>query len=129
MALNASLKLMAPITPFITEEIYYYYFREREGTASIHTSEWPSLDLIDEEAEKVGDLFVEVLAQVRKAKSEASKSMKEPVKRVLVKGKISDEQFDSIRDDLTATTKAEKIEFEQLSQNSEIDSEVIVDLE
>ena len=67
------LKLIAPIMPFVTEEIYQSYFRKKEVIKSIHLSEWPF-------AEKTGksetlDLFLEILSKIRQAKTEAKKSM------------------------------------------------------
>jgi len=121
------LKLMAPITPFITEELYTY-FKKDEKTKSIHVSQWPNLNLIDEEAEKVGDFFVFVLQEVRKAKSAQSLSLRDPVKKVLAKGKIKLINFNKIKDDLLATTKAEEIVFEQLLEEKEMDYEVVVDV-
>ena len=35
------LKLLAPITPNLAEEFYQQYFRDREGSPSIHTVDWP----------------------------------------------------------------------------------------
>lgn len=35
------IKLIAPIMPFITEEIYQEYFKKNEKGESIHISEWP----------------------------------------------------------------------------------------
>ncbi len=35
------LKLISPIMPFITEQIYQEYFRKNEKDKSIHISEWP----------------------------------------------------------------------------------------
>ena len=122
------MKLMAPITPFITEELYQHFFRKNEKVKSIHISKWPSIDMVDEEAEKAGDFFVYVLQHVRKAKSEQNLSLKKPVKRILAKGKITLEQFNAIKDDLKATATAEEIEFEQLPESNEIDYEVVVDL-
>ena len=37
----ALLKLVAPIVPNLAEEFYQQYFRDREGSPSIHTVEWP----------------------------------------------------------------------------------------
>jgi valyl-tRNA synthetase len=37
------LKMIAPIMPFITEEIYQTYFRKTEKEKSIHISEWPEI--------------------------------------------------------------------------------------
>ncbi|MEM3127094.1 MAG: valine--tRNA ligase, partial [Candidatus Woesearchaeota archaeon] len=51
-SLLSVLKLMAPITPFITEEIYHHYFSKKEKKKSIHNSSWPEFNskYIDEEA-------------------------------------------------------------------------------
>jgi len=122
------LKLMAPITPFITEELYSYYFKKHEKSKSIHISKWPSLDIVDEEAEKVGDFFVYVLQHARKVKSEQNLALNKPVKRILAKGKITLDQFTAIKDDLKATTNAEELEFEQLPEKNVMDYEVVVDL-
>ena len=122
------MKLMAPITPFITEELYQHYFKKYEKDKSIHISKWPSLDMIDEQAEKAGDFFVFVLQEVRKAKSAKSLSLNKPVKKVLAKGKINAKDFELMKDDLYATTNAEEIVFEKLKEDSNIDDEVVVDL-
>ena len=104
------LKLMAPITPFFTEEIYHLYFDKKEKLDSIHLSSWPKVDekLIDEDIEKAGDVAVEVIAAVRQAKNTAQKSLKEPIKKLTIETK---ENLDDFLEDLKATTKAEVIEF------------------
>lgn len=35
------LKLLAPIIPNVSEEFYQQYFRDREGSPSVHTVPWP----------------------------------------------------------------------------------------
>jgi len=125
--LLAVMKLMAPFTPFITEELYSYYFKDKEMKKSIHLSSWPTPLFQDEEAEKAGDFFIYVLQHVRKAKSEQNVSMKNPVKRILAKGKITQEQFEALAADLKATSSAETVEFEELPKESELDYEVVVD--
>jgi hypothetical protein len=35
------LKLLAPIVPNLAEEFYQQYFRDREGSPSVHTVDWP----------------------------------------------------------------------------------------
>ena len=73
--LIAILKMIAPICPFITEEIYQTYYRKTEKDKSIHISSWP-------EAEKekgktdVYEKFIELLEKIRKEKAEAKKSVK-----------------------------------------------------
>lgn len=75
------LKLMAPITPFVTEEIYQEYFKNNEKVSSIHISEWPTAVDVKNNAddEKIWVRLLEVIEQVRKSKSEAKKSMKAEV--------------------------------------------------
>jgi valyl-tRNA synthetase len=104
------LKLMAPITPFFTEEIYHLYFDKKEKLDSIHLSSWPEFDekLINEDIEKAGDIAIEIIAAVRQAKNNAQKSLKEPVKKLIIE---TEENLDDFLDDLKATTKAETIEF------------------
>jgi valyl-tRNA synthetase len=122
-SLNSILKMLAPIMPFITEEIYHLYFAEKENKKSIHNTSWPKYDekLIDDKAEKSGDLLVSVLQDVRKAKSEANKSLKEPVSELIIEGKISADEFTLIEDDLKASTRAEKIFYKELAKESETD--------
>ncbi len=35
------LKMVAPVVPNVAEEFYQQYFRDREGSPSIHTVDWP----------------------------------------------------------------------------------------
>ena len=123
-ALIVILKLMAPIMPFITEEIYQLYFANDEKCKSIHLSGWPKFDktMIDEEAEKTGDFVVYAIAEARKAKSEKGVSLKTPVKKMTLKGKISVEQFDKVKNDILGATKVEDILFEHLKEGSKIDN-------
>ncbi len=63
---ETSLKLMAPIAPFFTEEVYQYFSDE-----SIHTTLWPEVyeELISEEMETKGETTVELIDEVRRFKS------------------------------------------------------------
>jgi len=126
--LLAIIKLMAPITPFITEELYQYFFKKQEKSKSVHLASWPTISIKDDKAEKIGDFFVYVLQNVRKAKSEKNISLKNPVKKIIAKGKITKADFEKIRLDLTATTNAEEIIFEPLDKESKIDYEVVVNI-
>ena len=63
---ETSLKLLAPIAPFFTEEVYQYFSDE-----SIHTTLWPEVyeELISEEMEGKGETTVELIDEVRRFKS------------------------------------------------------------
>src|SRR3989344_5318987 len=86
-SLLAILKMMAPITPFITEEIYQKYFKKNEGEKSIHLCSWSELIEVkaDADSENAWNRFIDILENVRKAKSEAKKSMKSEVNLVISK--------------------------------------------
>ncbi len=116
VSLLGIVKLMSPIMPYITEELYQLYFKQHEKAKSVHLSSWPALDMKDEEAEKAGDFFVAVLEKVRKAKSEKKVSLKTPVEKLVLKGPISQEQFGQMMLDLGAATGAKEIVFETASE-------------
>jgi valyl-tRNA synthetase len=80
------LKVIAPITPHVTEEIYQHYFRRTEGRKSIHVSEWPKFDasLTDRKAEKAGDVAIDIIAAIRKYKSTNSMPMNQPLRYVTI---------------------------------------------
>ncbi len=100
------LKLMAPITPFITEEIYQDFFRKFEKEKSIHLTEWPKFERKpDKEAEKIGSLFIEILQKVRKVKADKKVSLKKEI--ILHLGKNELKRLQPAIEDLKAVTNAE----------------------
>jgi len=118
---NALLRLWAPITPFITEELYQNMFKKEQ--TSIHNTEWPKAPAYaDKEKESAGDIISEVLSAVRKKKSENKLSMKAPIKELVIETEICLPQ-DALKD-LQNTVCAEKISSlggtEKLSENVKI---------
>ena len=82
-SLSVLIRLFAPFLPFVTEEVWSWW---HEG--SVHRAAWPT---VTELAPADGDPAVleaaaGVLARVRKAKTEAGRSMRAPVARVRVTG-------------------------------------------
>ena len=105
----AIVKMMAPITPYITEEIYQKHFRNYEKIKSIHLEEWPNKIKVKESKndEATWNKLIEVLALVRQKKSEAKKSMKAEIILSLPKEGLS--LLKEVLQDLRAVSSARKV--------------------
>ncbi len=122
------IKLMAPIMPFITEELYQLYYKKHEKAKSVHLTKWSELIMNDEHAEHIGDFVVAVVEFVRKKKTENKKSLKFPVKKLIIRSKVEEKDFDAVEADIKAATSAEHIAYEPTRgrttvQNLEIEAE------
>lgn len=109
--LLSCLKLLAPIMPHITEAVYQLYFAEKEKCKSIHISKWPEFEEEyhkDVESMDRGDMIVDIISIVRKKKSEANKSLKEDVKKLVIECK---DDLSEAEEDVKATTRAKEIEY------------------
>jgi valyl-tRNA synthetase len=124
------LKLMAPIMPHITEEIYSLYFAKREKKKSIHISQWPRYmeSLVNDKAEQLGDFMVGLVHEARRAKSDKNLSLKKPLRKFVIRGKFTPEEFEQVHDDLKGATHAEDIVYKQLDKDSkeECETEITV---
>jgi valyl-tRNA synthetase len=73
------IKMIAPIMPFISEEIYQEHFKKFEKDKSIHISSWPKENLWElRDASHEGgywNALLEVIGKVRQEKTKAKKSM------------------------------------------------------
>lgn len=85
-ALDSILRMLAPIMPHVTEEIFMSFFAEREGAESIHVSRWPEPpeEWQDPEAHEAGELALAVVEGMRRIKSTAKVSVATPVRLLSV---------------------------------------------
>jgi valyl-tRNA synthetase len=119
-ALLTTLKLLAPILPFVTEQIYLGLFAENEGSGSVHTSAWPKGDAAwgDETAVLHGNQLVEIATAVRRYKSEQNLSLGAELASLHLH--ISDADLASHLQtaitDLTSITRAKEIELKNSSE-------------
>jgi valyl-tRNA synthetase len=113
--LHTVLRGMAPIIPFVTEEIYQNFYREFEGVESIHLSSYPEpVDAWDDaEIRNTGERFLEVVGEARRYKTERSWSMKAGLEEIRIEApKEQQEIISSSLSDLKAVTGARKIRYE-----------------
>jgi valyl-tRNA synthetase len=91
-ALSVQLRLLAPILPFVTEEVWSWW-----QTGSIHTARWPTVaelgvdpgadgtaPAVDPATDAVLGVAADVLGLVRRAKTTAKRSMRAPVSLLTV---------------------------------------------
>jgi valyl-tRNA synthetase len=98
---------MAPITPFITEEIYQLYFKSLEKYKSLHITNWPEEIKLKEKNTKILDRFIEILEKVRQSKSDAKKSVKAEIILTIPEADIK--LLENTSEDLKAVTNSKEI--------------------
>jgi len=99
------LKLIAPIMPFITEEIYQTHFKKYEKQKSIHLEKWPVFENAKQSSGL--DLLIKIISKVRQVKSVKQKPMNSEILLT-----IPEEDQNKIKDmlqDLTDVTNAQNI--------------------
>jgi valyl-tRNA synthetase len=113
LALDVMLRLFAPYLPFVTEEVWSWW---RAG--SVHKAAWPSPGEIaqaappDRTAAASLEAAIDVLAEVRRAKSEARRPMKTAIARAVIRDQA--ERIELLRaaaDDLRAAAYIHAIEW------------------
>jgi valyl-tRNA synthetase len=108
------LQLLAPVTPHLTEEIYQTIYADSKGYRSLQVAPWPEINkaLMDEEAEKRGDLIMALITEVRREKAEKRMSLNAPIKKLMVYA--GDKETAAIiaegRGDIVGTCKVARLE-------------------
>ncbi|MFQ6086494.1 MAG: valine--tRNA ligase [Candidatus Bathyarchaeia archaeon] len=114
LAIYRILQLLAPIIPHTTEEIYQTLYAEDKKHRSIHVSPWPVPDkkMIDEEAEKYGDLIIAVIEEIRRDKAERRKPLNTVIKNITIyTGTTKSAHILNLaQEDIRGTCKIEKMQ-------------------
>jgi len=98
-------KLLAPIMPFITEEIYQTYYQKNEKEKSIHLENWPTYS--DSKDSKDLDTLINLLSKVRKFKSLKRKPMNSEI--LLTIPKEDQEKLKDLIEDLIDVTNTQNL--------------------
>ncbi|KAA9154213.1 valine--tRNA ligase, partial [Amycolatopsis acidicola] len=105
-ALSSLQRLFAPFLPYCTEEAWSWWHDE-----SVHLAEWPVASGADAGADVI-TLASTAISAIRKAKSDAKRSMRSPVEAVRIAGPAAQvETLTSIGADLRAAGNVEELEF------------------
>jgi len=104
LAIDVFLRLLAPVIPFATEEVWRW---THDG--SIHTAPWPTIDDLPVSGDSTGllDLCGTALIGIRGAKTEAKASQKTPVTKAVVSGPAL---LSEAKDDLAAVGRIDNLE-------------------
>lgn len=105
------LKMIAPIMPFISEEIYQTYYQKHEKTKSIHLCQWPKFDKkglkdIGKDLVKWRKL-IDTLSKIRSIKTENKKPMNSEI--ALNLDKKTYEDLEVLLNDLKNVLNAKEI--------------------
>jgi valyl-tRNA synthetase len=87
LALSVVLRLLAPFLPFVTEEVWSWWPRERTPRGSVHRAAWPdpgSLRALGGPDDSALDAASSAISSIRKAKSQARLPMRAPVRLLTV---------------------------------------------
>ena len=105
------LKLYAVYTPYITEAVYQDFYRKYEQETSLHQTLWKT-GRSEGSYLEFGEHLKEVIAGVRKGKTEKQLSMKEPLPELVITcpKKLRD-FYKRSEKDIKACTGAERIIF------------------
>jgi len=118
LGLNVLLRLLAPVLPYICEEVWSWSFAEESGCPSIHTAPWPN----EEDFASVGppanpdsfDLAIAALAAVNKCKADAEVSMGREIESLtLVANASTLEQLGPVLSDVLAASRCASHELAQ----------------
>jgi valyl-tRNA synthetase len=124
------LQMLAPVIPHITEEIYSNMYATDEKD-SIHLSKWPDYNeaLLDEEAERAGDLVTAIMGEVRKMKNKQGVPLNKPAKKLTIHADekaLADARLGD--KDIKETLKIEEIAYEGGSGEAEVENHAGVSL-
>lgn len=99
------VKMLAPIMPFITEEVYQTFFKNSESEKSVHLSKWPEKSEFAEEINgEKWEKLLELIGKVRQTKTESQKSMKSEIKLNIPEEDLN--ELEDFSEDLKAVTNA-----------------------
>ena len=108
--LYSSLKLLAPLAPHITEEIYHASFNAKEGD-SIHLAKWPEAGEADEAAVAKLEQFHKIISEIRQYKAKNKLAQNAELERIVIT--LPDKLDPLLISELKAVAKIKEIDMKK----------------
>ena len=117
LALSVLVRLLAPVIPFATEEVWSWW-----QPGSVHTAAWPTDDELPAGGEpRALELASEALTQLRGAKTAVKVSQRTPMLRATIAAPAADaELLRGIAGDLVAVGRIEELSFGESAEGVEV---------
>lgn len=128
---NVLLRLFAPFTPHVVEEINSYLFANSKIKIN-EKNTWPKLDdfIFDSESISIGDALVDIVDSIRKIKANKQLSVSAPIKNLSIKSVKRKVDITKAFDDLQNVTKSCKISLDDiLTAQEAVEESYIIDCE
>lgn len=111
-----SIKMLAPIMPHLTEEIYGSYFAGFEKTKSIHAADWPKDGFVEkkkaEEAGETGEVAIKIVSAIRQFKTSKSLPLSAELSGLVIEcDKATESKIRKVEEDIKGTMKIKSLSF------------------
>ncbi len=130
LGLSVLLRMLAPVVPFITEEVWSWVFAEETGHGSIHRAPWPGEADFGEVPEPACDASFDIAVAcwqaINKRKSESGVSVARPAEKLVIAAHpASLEVLDRVVGDVVAAARCSNYRFDANEQIAEGTFEVL----
>ena len=112
--LDVLIRLLAPITPFVTERVWQDIVRpvDPSASASVHLATWPSYDeaLVDPQLDRGMALTRRLVDLGRSARAEGRVKTRQPLQRALIPSSAFGQLTEGLRAEIAAELNVETVE-------------------
>jgi isoleucyl-tRNA synthetase len=120
-----TLKLMAPFTPFITEDLYQDFFKSFEKEESIHFCDWPEVEkeFLNEKLEKEMEIARQIIETANALRHEKCIKLKYILPSLSIDGKDEvKEAAKDLREIIEDMANVKEVKVEEVKEGKEIEN-------